>query len=613
MCGIYGTTLRYSDETVRHKLNLMKFRGPDHLDFIREKLANENQLILGHVRLSIIDLDARSNQPFKYNDNLIIVFNGEIYNFEELKHTYCSNIQFRTDSDTEVICAMYERFGFKSVEYFNGMFSFALFDKEKNIVWGVRDRLGKKPFYYRLLDHDIEFASQPSLLKYGNDLEIDPIARNFLLFGNYIPDPYCIYKGVRKLRAGDYFVYNLSTNELTTEKYWDIDFNTQGLSAPKSFEEAKDIVKMLIFDAIKIRLKADVPVGVFLSGGIDSSIVSGYVSRINPKLSCYSIGFEDGKFDESSYARNVAKAFSVPFKLNYCSGDELLQMFNDYTKYFDEPFSDDSLIPSSLVAMKARQDVTVVLGGDGGDELFLGYPKYRLFKELENLYRIPFVLRKCGVSIFSRFINNPMFNLLSYEHVEDAILSRNNVIDYHGAEKYSNVEIARQLPDREYLKPERCILKYSDFDIKHYLNSNGNTKTDRATMRFSLELRSPFMDYRLAEYSRLLPYEYLYDHKYGSKKILKSILYDMIDRSIVDRPKMGFSSPMVKWLRHELKDLFLDTVTRNNVTNLIPELDEIKIIQLRDSFIAGKSANYYCMWVIFNYIMWYKNTYIDID
>lgn len=612
MCGIYGTTIRYSDKVVSHKLGLMRFRGPDNVGFVREQLPDDGQLTMGHVRLSILDLDARSNQPFKFNDDIVIVFNGEIYNFEELKQTYCHGYSFKTSSDTEVICAMYEKYGFKSVEYFNGMFAFALYDRRKNIIWGVRDRLGKKPFYYRLLDQDIEFASQPSLLKYGNELEIDPLSRTFLLFGNYIPDPYCIYKGVRKLRAGDYFIYDLASRKFDVNKYWDIDYNSQGYSAPKSFDEAEETVKSLIYDSVKIRLKADVPVGVFLSGGVDSSIVSGYVSKINPKLSCYSIGFDDGKYDESNHAKEVAEAFGVPFKLSYCTGDELLKMFEGYTRYFDEPFSDDSLIPSSLVAMKAKQDVTVVLGGDGGDELFLGYPKFHKFKELEDLYSIPFLVRKYGAKTLSLLFHNSMINLLKFEHVEDAILSRSNVIDYHGAEKYSNVDIARQLPDREYLKKERGILKYSDFDMKHYLNSNGNTKTDRATMRFSLELRSPLMDFRLAEYSRLLPYEYLYDQENGCKKMLKSILYDMIDRDLVDRPKMGFSSPMVNWLRHELREKFIDTVTKENVEQMIPELESDKIIKERDRFLEGGFENYYSMWVVFNYVTWYNENYLKI-
>ena len=605
MCGIFGTTRFYVNECIRHKLERMRFRGPDHQAFKKYHFAN-GKITLGHVRLSIIDLDSRSNQPFDYNDSLSIVFNGEIYNYKELVRDRLKGVALRTSSDTEVLCAMYEKYGEGCVKYLNGMFAFVVFDKKKQILFGCRDRLGKKPLYYWYENGDMEFASQISVIAEGNNFEIDEQARKFYFFGNYIPDPYTIYKGVNKLRAGQFFVYNINKKELKIETYWDLFSNSCGFVAPKSFDDAKEQLKDLLFDAVELRLHADVPVGIFLSGGIDSSLVAAIVSKINPQLACYTIGFHDRKFDESPHAKDVADSLHVPFRLNYCEGDEMLSMYENYTYYFDEPFADDSLIPSSLVAMKAKKDVTVVLGGDGGDELFLGYDKYQKFNKLRAIYKIPYFVRRGLLEMMQIVKNDAKLRSIACKDVNLAILSTNNVHDYYGAERFDVTDIAKRLPDWEYINEKRGLLMYSDFDMKHYLNSNGNTKTDRSTMRFSLELRSPLMDYRVAEFSRLLPVEYLLSKKYGGKAILKSILYEMVPRDILDRPKMGFSSPVVNWLRKDLNPLFMDVVTRENVSQYIPELDSDKIVELRDRFIGGDQRRFYIMWVIFNYLNWVK-------
>lgn len=612
MCGIYGTTRLYSKETIASKLDRMKFRGPDHQAFKTYDNIN-GKLTLGHVRLAIIDLDARANQPFEYHDRLSVVFNGEIYNYKALVKEYLKDITFKTSSDTEVLCAMYERFGTACVKYLNGMFAFVIYDKEKHMLFGCRDRLGKKPLYYWYDNGELEFASQISAISVGNKLEIDETARRFYFFGNYIPDPYTIYQGVKKLRAGQYFTFQLDSKKLTIDTYWDLFTNSCGYVAPKSYEEAKSNLKELLFDAVKLRLNADVPVGIFLSGGIDSSLVTAIVSKINPQLACYSIGFHDKKFDESSHAKAVADSLGVPFRLNYCEGDEMLKMFENYTYYFDEPFADDSLIPSSLVAMKARKDVTVVLGGDGGDELFLGYDKYQKFAKLRQLYKVPYVLRNGLYDIISVEKKDAKIKSIAFRNVNEAILATNNVHDYYGAERFDVLETAKMLPDWDYINEDRGLLTYSDFDMKHYLNSNGNTKTDRSTMRFSLELRSPIMDYRVAEYSRLLPEDYLLNKDFGGKAILKSILYDMVPREILERPKMGFSSPVIGWLKNELRESFLDMVIEEKINAHIPELDAKKIIGLRDAFLNGDTRRFYIMWVVYNYLNWIYATKKETD
>ncbi len=267
MCGIYGSTFRYDDETIDRKLSSMLFRGPDFHAFKRYHLPAEQQLTFGHVRLSILDLDARSNQPFDYSEDISIVFNGEVYNFEDLKTQYLQDVPLRTTSDTEVICALYDKMGGKCVSLLNGMFSFVIYDRRNNKLFGARDRLGKKPFYYRWDKNGFEFASQPEAIHIANDFRIDSRSRAFYFFNGYIPDPYCIWSELKKLRAGQYFSYDLHTNSLEISSYWDIFSNTCKFQRPKTYGEAKDVVRELLFDSVRLRLRADVPVGMFLSGG----------------------------------------------------------------------------------------------------------------------------------------------------------------------------------------------------------------------------------------------------------------------------------------------------------------------------------------------------------
>lgn len=607
MCGIFGTTLRYERSVMEHKLELMNFRGPDYTGIMEITTPAQDVLTFGHVRLSIIDLDPRSNQPFRYNDDISIVFNGEVYNYLELKKQYLGDVTLRTESDTEVICAMYEKLGLNSVKLFNGMFAYVIYDRKKNILVGARDRLGKKPFYYWHSDKGFEFASQPKVIKYANDLHVDVLARQFYLLQGIIPDPYCPFEEVKKLRAGECFTYSLDTNQLDVQTYWDVDTNSCGFDVPKSYEEAKSTVKELLFDAVRLRLNANVPVGTFLSGGIDSSLVCAIVSQFNKALCAYTAGFENQQFDESHFAVEVAHSLGVPIKVCPCTGDDLLKVFNDYISYFDEPFADDSLIPSSLVAEKARQDVTVILGGDGGDELFYGYPKYEWTKARLHQYQKPYWIRKMFTPYF-RHKGGSEEVMQSTQHDYADVYRSIGMFCYNmgGAEKFDRIILGRQQPDMKYLQnKERGILAYSDYDMKTFMNAV-NQKVDRATMRCSLELRSPIMDYRVAEYSRLLPYEYMNNKELGLKRILKDILYEMVPRDLLDRPKRGFVPPTKDWFRGEIKEDLLDTVSYEKIGKLIPELDAAKFIQLRDSFLAGNSINSRILFTVYTYIKWFE-------
>lgn len=612
MCGIFGTTRRYERSIIKKKLELMNFRGPDHTGIEEMQTPDGETLKLGHVRLSIIDLDSRSNQPFAYNDDVCIVFNGEVYNYLELKKMYLGDVSLRTESDTEVICALYEKYGLDSVKLFNGMFAFVIYDRRKNMMAGARDRLGKKPFYFWHEGRNFEFASQPKVIKYANDFHIDATARQFYLLQGVIPDPYSPFEEVKKLRAGECFTFNLTSGKLDIQTYWDVDSNSCGFSAPKSYDEAKQMVKDLLFDAVRLRLNANVPVGTFLSGGIDSSLICAIVSKFNKDLCAYTAGFDNRQFDESHYAVDVARSLGVPIKVCPCNGDDLLKVFNDYITYFDEPFADDSLIPSSLVAEKARQDVTVILGGDGGDELFYGYPKYEWTKARLHQYKKPYWLRKMFTPYFKH--KGGEVEVMQSTHHDYADVYRSLGMfcyDMGGAEKFDRITLGKQQPDMKYLQnKQRGILAYSDYDIKTFMNAV-NQKVDRATMRCSLELRSPIMDYRVAEYSRLLPYAYMINGDLGLKRILKDILYEMVQRDLLDRPKRGFVPPTKDWFRGELKEELLDIVSHDNIKQLIPELDVDKFITMRNDFATGKDINSRMFFTLYTYVVWYKTYYID--
>ena len=613
MCGIFGTTKLYNNEVIKKKLSSMNFRGPDYQGY-KTYLVKEGQpLIFGHVRLAILDLDERSNQPFSYNDNISVVFNGEIYNYESIKKQHLSDLSFKTSSDTEVLCAMYDRYGVDCVSYFNGMFSFVIYDKSKNLLFGARDRLGKKPFYYKHTSDSFEFSSQltPILIGNGDKFTISSVSRQYFLLDGYIPDPLSVFEEVKKLRAGQFFTLSLDNFKMNIQTYWDIFSNTCNFTSPKSYEEAKETVKELLRDAVKIRLNADVPVGLFLSGGIDSSLVSAVTASINRDITAFTIGFDDEKLNESEYAAKVAESIGVNFVSNQCEGGDMLSVFNNITKYYDEPFADFSLIPTSMLAGKSRQSVTVALGGDGADEFFMGYyDAYKIWEQRESLYkRIPYNARKVLFNILKLHPYGYHYSYIQYKTIIEAYMAEGNYGHFYGAEKYDALQIAKRNPDIRYLNSDRGIMAFSDNDIKHYMNSCINTKTDRATMRSSLELRSPLMDYRLAEYSRLLPVEYMVSEERGGKRILKDILYEMIPKEILERPKMGFSPPVRKWFRNELRQYLIDNINEKNIEEIIPDLNAKKIVKLRDKFLQNKRISGLTFFKIYMYQEWYKNIY----
>ncbi len=602
MCGIYGSTKLYSEDLVLEKLNKIKFRGPDNIGFV----ILDEKIVFGHNRLAIVDLDSRSNQPFNYL-NLTIVFNGEIYNFLELKiELIAKGFEFKTTADTEIICASYLYWGMECVSKFNGMFAFVIYDRSNNILFGSRDRLGVKPFYYLNNEKWFEFSSQPSPLVIGNKLTLDERSISQFLCWHHVPEPNSIFNEVKKLPAGNSFVYNLSTKNLKIFKYWDIiDFESEKIS----YYEAKSTLKNLIIDATKMRLIADVPVGVFLSGGIDSSLIASVAQSISSKpISTFAIKFSDAKFDESIYAYNIANFLNTNHTTITCNFNDALDLIENFSNYFDEPFGDGSAIPTMLLAKHTKKNVTVALSGDGGDEGFLGYERYDWMLKFQRIMAMPKSSRNTLsylLKLSSKKRLQSIGHVINLDSLTDIYKSINSTTN---TDFLINKELALTQSYDEIFDMHNIELleKISNYDIKTYLNNDINTKVDRATMAFSLEARAPLMDYRVIEYSRKLPVEFKY-FEGNKKRILKDILSDYLPNYLFDRPKKGFGAPLNDWFRKDLKSFVNDTLIEKNLES-IPNLDVKKVLKLIDLHMRNKLDSNVLIWDLLVFLQW-KNSF----
>lgn len=597
MCGIYGTTIEYPEKIVQDKLNRFSFRGPDHQG-IRKYPIQNGQLIFGHNRLSIVDLDNRSNQPFSYMDIIHVVFNGEIYNFKNIRQTLIKKgYTFHTESDTEVLCASYLEYGFDCVKHFNGMFAFVIYDVQKQLLFGGRDRLGKKPLYYYKNGLDFEFCSQLSGIKtHHKSLTVSEKSIGLYLAWKAVPDPDSIYGEIKKLRAGYVFTYSLSNGDFKDWSYWDV-INHYTPAFDGDYEDAKLQLKELLTDAVKIRLFADVPVGVFLSGGIDSSLIAALATQCHEdEIKTFSVKFNVPKFDESEYAKAVASHLGTNHHTIHCDEKEALKLMDSFSNYYDEPFADSSALPSMLLAKYTKRHVTVALSGDGGDETFLGYDRYLRFLKKKKFYKTPYFLRNPIARILLNTNNQALRrfgNLLAERSEVEAYMATvtttdNSWLDFD--KKYFDISESEYLGNLH----DNTLEKISNFEIKTYLNWDINTKVDRAAMAFSLESRAPLMDYRVVEFAKILPTHFKYDGVV-QKRILKDILYDFVPKNLLDRPKAGFAVPLEHWFRNELREKVLDELSLKNLKEIPminPQITHNKIL----NHVSGKEDNHYIIW-----------------
>jgi asparagine synthase (glutamine-hydrolysing) len=566
----------------------------------------KQQIIFGHNRLSIIDLDPRSNQPFTYYEHIHIVFNGEVYNFKSIKDTLIKlGYKFKTTSDTEVLCAAYLEYGQDCVHYFIGMFAFVIYDEKKQLFFGARDRLGQKPFYYYHDGKSFEFASQISSIQlHMNNLTISKRAISYYLSWGNIPDPQTIFNEIKKLKAGHSFTFDLKTGDFNNKPYWDIDFKGKN-TFKGSYNDAKQELNKLLKDAVSTRLFADVPVGVFLSGGVDSSLIAAKATETSSsKIKTFSVKFNEKGFDESKYAQQVADHLQTDHHVIECNYKEGIDLIDNFSHYYDEPFADSSAIPSMLLSKYTRQHVTVALSGDAGDEGFIGYGRYNSALKKSKLYMLPESLRKLSATSLNLSPNYKLkviAKALQLKDSNDAYLRAMTGVDQSYIKTDFNYHDVEEL---KYLihNHKNLIERISDFDTKTYLNWDINTKVDRASMAFSLEARSPLIDHRVIDFANSLPTDFKFK-KGKTKRILKDILYQSVPEHIFDRPKAGFTMPFKEWFKNDLKELVLEELS-NNALKSIPCIDVEKVEFMISQHMDGSWNRYPIIWKLLVLKQW---------
>lgn len=607
MCGIYGTTINYHKNEIETKLGRTAFRGPDRMG-IKVFKSEGTSISLGHNRLAIIDLDSRSDQPFTYFKKIHIVFNGEIYNFLEIKAILGKKgYTFTTTSDTEVICAAYLEYGEECVKHFNGMFAFVIYDEQKKILYGARDRMGKKPFYYYKNGNEFEFSSQISSIQlYHKNLSISQKSiSNYLIWGN-IPDPDSIFNEVKKLKAGHKFTFNLQTGDFLQSQYWDIDYKGNK-KYEGSYEDAKNELEDILSDAVVIRLFADVPVGIFLSGGVDSSLVAALATKSTAeKVKTFSVKFNTKGFDESAYAQKVADHLKTEHHVIECNYDEGIDLIENFSHFYDEPFADSSAIPSLLLSKYTRKNVTVALSGDGGDESFLGYHRYNWIRYVEKFYDIPGFSRRFIANILQiipYYKSKIIANILKHDTINDAYMG---IVAGGHSEWLERTPDLFSINDRKYLDHtyKNIYERISDFDLKTYLNWDINTKVDRASMAYSLETRAPLLDYRVVEFSRAIPTDFKFD-KNDQKRILKDILYKHVPKEFFERPKAGFTMPFKEWFKTDLKQFVLSELNEESLKN-IPGINVAGVQKCIQQHMDGSWNRYPMIWSLLILKQWLK-------
>lgn len=558
MCGICGFINNGYDRRQLYEMNQsISHRGPDDEGFYLDE-----EIGLAHKRLSILDLSYLGRQPMSDEEGTITLsFNGEIFNYKEirtelLEKGYC----FKTDTDTEVIIYAYKQWGIECLSKFNGMFAIAIWEHKENKLILVRDRLGVKPLYYYHSGIDFAFASElkpiarhPKFAKKINDQAVIL----YLTFG-YIPAPYTIYEDVFKLEPGKYLVFQNHQVDIAT--YWDIidikkkSTNEEILTEKEYIEQLEELLK----SSINYRLVSDVPIGAFLSGGIDSSVVVSLMqSMSNSKVKTFSIGFDNDKFNEANYAKEIAEYLGTDHTELYISNNNLLEMVDDLVFYFDEPFYDSSAIPTMLVSKLAREKVTVSLSGDGGDELFCGYNKYDYIRILSKLHKFPKRIRR-SVGNIAGLYNQRIPDVLDYSgDISEMLL---NLKRMFSKKEISSILIHQGILDQSInqfksyheLKRFNILEQEMISDIQSYMVDDILTKVDRASMKYALEARVPLLDYRVVEFAMKVPLDLKLK---GNKKkyLLKQILYKYLPKKFTNRPKKGFSVPIDEWVNGPLK------------------------------------------------------------
>lgn len=628
MCGITGwasldarTPPPDGAKQLLHSMcERMTHRGPDS-----EGLLISTGVALGMRRLAIIDLVTGEQPVFNEDHSVAVVLNGEIYNYRELRADLEKRgHSFRSASDTEVLPHLYEEYGKEMVQHLNGMFAFALWDSRRQRLFIARDRFGEKPLYWGIFNKTLLFASEPKVLlahpSVRPSLNLQAL-RQYLSF-DYVPAPLSIYEGINKLPAAH--TLTLEDGEAVVESYWCLSYKTK--QPVPSEAEAAERLQELLADAVRMRLVSDVPLGVLLSGGVDSSAVTALAVRASSEpVKTFSISFAESSFDESSYARSVAKYLGTDHHEERLSSDLAANLIGDIGSWIDEPFSDPSLVPTYLLSRFTRRHVTVALGGDGGDELFAGYQMYRGHHWAAVYSKLPSALKSGLIEPLVRMLPVKTKNLsLDYKAQRFVMGSKYDPVTRHHVwfgsftpeqQEHLLTSEALAASDGDIYRDARRMVEECDaenlteqmqnLDTRLYLAEDILTKVDRASMAVSLEVRAPFLDPHVAAYAASLPVDYkLRGGK--SKYILKRAVAELLPPFVTRRSKKGFGVPVAEWLKGKLKPLARDLLSPDRVRRagvFNPEY----IMRLQDEHERGEANHRKLLWTLLMFEMWHES------
>jgi asparagine synthase (glutamine-hydrolysing) len=635
MCGIVGF-IDYSRQTNLDTLNTMRdvidYRGPD--SFGSEFINIPNcDIGLGHRRLSIQDLSAHAIQPMKY-EHLTLIYNGEVYNFKEIREELkFLKYKFDSVSDTEVILKAFHAWGVKCVDKFRGMFAFSIFDSDEEKIYIFRDRAGVKPLYYYTNDNLFLFGSELKSF-YEHSSFVKRLNKNaipyFFRFG-YIPAPLTIFEDTYKLEPGHYLVYDVENRDFTKHKYWDVKEYYHKEKLLLNEEETLEKLENILEESFTYRMVSDVPVGIFLSGGIDSSLVTALLQKKQSEpLKTFTIGFEDSNYDEAIYAKKIANHLKTEHTEYYCTQKDMLDVIKELPFMYDEPFGDSSAIPTFLVSKLAKEKVTVALSGDGGDEAFAGYSKYFALDKVAEIHNqkttkkiLTFFLDLVDESTVEK-INGFLPKSKRQKNIRDkyrkfknAIKSKNFQEMFLNASSYVQNETLKSiLVNSEFeLTLSSFDTQNSEFsslaqmmctDYKTFMVDDVLTKVDRASMSVSLEAREPLLDHKIIEFSAQIPDDLKYKNNIG-KYLLRKILYKYVPKELIERPKSGFQIPLEEWLRSDLKYLVENYINKDTLDSSIFKVNEV--LELKDDFLLRKSNEFSIVWFLIVYHMW-KERYL---
>ncbi|HEU4760468.1 MAG TPA: asparagine synthase (glutamine-hydrolyzing) [Dehalococcoidia bacterium] len=622
MCGICGYVnlgpegASLDPEVLEAMKDRIVHRGPDgHGSALLDRAA------LGMRRLAIIDVEGGDQPIYSESGELVIVFNGEVYNFQSLRPALeAKGHKFGTRSDTEVVLHLYEEEGEASLQRLNGMFALAVWDRRNQELFLARDRMGKKPLYYALTPRSFVFASELKSLLAHPDVkpELDFDALNQYLTYEYVPAPRTIFKGVQKLPAGHCLIVS-GDGRISVRSYWDIP-----ASAPVQANERELLARFdeLLRESVRLRLISDVPLGLFLSGGIDSSTVAYYMAKLSRgPVRSFAIGFQDPSFDESAHARAVAGQLGLDHHEDVLEASQVWELLPRVAQILDEPMADASIFPTYLLSKFTRQHVTVALGGDGGDELLMGYetfPAHRLAQYLDVLPSPVLGLMRAAAGLLPTSLDNMSFdfrakrllNGMEYPAEMRALMWLATFppqkSDLLSAQAWEQTEEASALaPTLAHLRrvadrgiDDKVVYLY----LKHYLQDDILVKVDRASMATSLEVRAPLLDVNVVEFLCSLPTRYKL-RRFTRKYLLRELMRDRLPPGIADRPKKGFGIPLAKWFRSELRELLLEMLDPRRL-----ERDGIFNAQyvrhLVEDHLEGRRDNRKELWTLTVFQLW---------